>query len=323
MDYCLECGAAYPSNTYTEGSDVDIYPELARANLLRMRGEYKQAEEVCLKVLRRYPNNSSANTLLGDISAECGELDQAISWYELALDLVPESKADQEKLAYVKHRKNEHEAATTAQLLGLPTTRSKGVLVAVTLLVFIVLVGITSYYVGRRIVTARVEPRTVIDIPVEVPDSNVQSQEHPATPEHSTTLPTSALTVSAKEDKDLHSRIRSSANVGERMFETLFDPRTKQVVLTYSMVLGEDARLIGAHLAVAALNESPQTHTVVIRAVLDGSLAMVADVTREDLDKTLTTEWKTANEKSPEAWVNALVSNEWWMSTNRTEQVNP
>src|SRR5688500_5066185 len=62
--FCPECGAPVGSS---EGSDSEIYPLLARANLLRMRAEYKQAENVCLSILKRYPNNSSTNTLLGDI----------------------------------------------------------------------------------------------------------------------------------------------------------------------------------------------------------------------------------------------------------------
>src|SRR4051812_43141822 len=48
--------------------EEDLHSDLARANLLRLRGEFDQAEQLCLNVLERFPDNAAAHTLLGDIA---------------------------------------------------------------------------------------------------------------------------------------------------------------------------------------------------------------------------------------------------------------
>jgi Tfp pilus assembly protein PilF len=95
--FCPECGA--PIGTApAEGSDAAIYPELARVNLLRLRGDYKAAQDHCRAVLRKFPNNVTANQLLGDLCQETGDLSQAKEWYELALDIAPNHAHIQQKL---------------------------------------------------------------------------------------------------------------------------------------------------------------------------------------------------------------------------------
>ncbi|MEQ1824125.1 MAG: tetratricopeptide repeat protein, partial [Fimbriimonadaceae bacterium] len=105
------------------GSDTEVYPELAQANLLRMRREFKQAEDICLGILRRFPNNESANELLGDIMTERGDLEQAVEWYELALDIVPDSEVVKEKLAAVLKQQSETQTTQTAENLGITHTK--------------------------------------------------------------------------------------------------------------------------------------------------------------------------------------------------------
>ena len=100
--FCLECGARIREDTtdslYAEGSDREVYPEIARANLLRMKGEYEQAIEICLSILRRFPSNETAHALLGDIYADQGKLDDAIQWYELLVELAPNNAVYSAKL---------------------------------------------------------------------------------------------------------------------------------------------------------------------------------------------------------------------------------
>jgi hypothetical protein len=72
---------------------------LAAANLLRVRGLHDQAEARCIEVLRADPNNVHAHSLLGDIYQDQGRLEDARQWYQLALDLNPNSRPDREKLA--------------------------------------------------------------------------------------------------------------------------------------------------------------------------------------------------------------------------------
>jgi tetratricopeptide (TPR) repeat protein len=76
----------------------DLNALLARANLLRMRGQWPEAVERCTEALRLDPHSAAAHSLLGDIYENQGRLDKAIHWYEQALDQDPESVADKAKL---------------------------------------------------------------------------------------------------------------------------------------------------------------------------------------------------------------------------------
>ncbi|MCX7993113.1 MAG: tetratricopeptide repeat protein [Fimbriimonadales bacterium] len=91
--FCMECGSRIKEDTldplYAEGSDREIYPELARANLLRMQGKYEEAIDVCRRILGRFPSNETVHALLGDIYTDQGKLEDAIQWYELLVELAP------------------------------------------------------------------------------------------------------------------------------------------------------------------------------------------------------------------------------------------
>lgn len=91
--FCMECGSRIKEDTidplYAEGSDREVYPELARANLLRMQGKYEEAIEVCRRIIGRFPSNETVHALLGDIYADQGKLEDAIQWYELLVELAP------------------------------------------------------------------------------------------------------------------------------------------------------------------------------------------------------------------------------------------
>ena len=308
-DYCPECGAPIETGGYSEGSDAEINPELARANLLRMRGEYKQSEDVCLAILRRFPNNLSANTLLGDISAESGDLDQAVQWYELALDLQPDSAAVARKLEAVRQRKSDHEAATTAKQLGLPTTRPKGAFVAIALLAFIVCIGIAAYSVGRGYVAP--PAKQDVESPVNVPDT--------ATP-RTTDNQTSGLGDSAqppsvparpKEDRDLMDSLSRKNPDGAKIIDAYQDPRSKDVVLTFTVQSAEEERPAAARLAASTLDTVSAAGKVTLRVVRDGKVAMVADATREALASTRSSEWQDAHKDEPDAWMDEILTNIW------------
>lgn len=123
-EFCAECGAPLKDAPGVGGSDAEVYPELAKANLARMRKEWKQAEDICLAILRRFPNNHSANTLLGDIAAEKGDLEQAAEWYELALDIVPDDSDTKVKLEAARQEMATKQTQTTVETLGIPAKRA-------------------------------------------------------------------------------------------------------------------------------------------------------------------------------------------------------
>lgn len=84
-----------------EEAELLAAPLLARANLLRMRGQWDEAVAVCTEALRRAPESATAHSLLGDIYEAQGKLDDALQWYGMAVDLAPNRPADREKLERV------------------------------------------------------------------------------------------------------------------------------------------------------------------------------------------------------------------------------
>lgn len=80
---------------------------LAQANLHRMRGQWDEAIAVCMDAMRIAPNNPTAHSLLGDIYSDQGNLDEAIRWYCMALDLRPGSLSDRAKLSQLVENKRQ------------------------------------------------------------------------------------------------------------------------------------------------------------------------------------------------------------------------
>ncbi len=93
-----------------------VGPLLARANLLRLRGQWDEAAVACTEALRLVPNSPSACSLLGDIYEAQRRLDEALQWYGMAVEFDPTNGSDRAKLervAQVQRRvllREEHEA---------------------------------------------------------------------------------------------------------------------------------------------------------------------------------------------------------------------
>ena len=80
------------TTTVTMGSAVIddralLQAELARVNLLRIRGDVSSSKNLCLSILKRFPESIDAHVMMGDLHSEQGDLAPAAEWYSLALDL--------------------------------------------------------------------------------------------------------------------------------------------------------------------------------------------------------------------------------------------
>lgn len=130
--FCSECGSRIKEDTadslYTEGSDREVYPEIARANLLRMRGQWEEAIQICINVLRRYPSNETAHALLGDIYSDQGQFEEAIHWYEMLVELAPTNvtfRAKLDQLQAIKRMKGA-EQKPALPLMDMPEVEKRG-----------------------------------------------------------------------------------------------------------------------------------------------------------------------------------------------------
>lgn len=318
---CPECGAPLVPGASSDIPDV-IHRDLAKANLLRVRGDYDAAETLCLGVLRRYPNSAPAHTLLGDIADDRGRLEDAERWYELALDLDSQSANDRRKLEDVRARRRDAESQTTVEQIGLPDRQPvPRALMVVAIVVTVALVGLFMLTLRRRDTVSKAP--AVVSTPVTAtPDAVVAPKKEPEvvsplasgepTPTGTPSLVPVVTTEAAvlEDDATLKNLVQKSEFGGMVLMAT-HEPRTKQLTITYGVKGAEDARRIGAELARVALESEVETLTVVLRAVREGHLAYMADVPRTRYADTLASTWQEENARDPEAFTRYVLSNEW------------
>jgi len=318
--FCPECGAALDDASHPDGSDAAIYPELARANLLRMRGDYKAAEEVCLGILRRFPNNATANGLLGDIGTERGDLEQAAEWYELALDIVPDSDTFRDKLNRVKAHLAERETAHTAHKIGLPMSAPKTGIYALTTVLLIVTVGVASYFYGSRAHPPPPVMDTRIDVSSHGPEPAPPSAPTAAAPEPADVQPT-PRTQAPWTDATLLETLRGELEQGARLLDAWEDPRTRSLLVTVSGSTDEAPRTLAAHLGLAAIQRRPNAPQVTVRVVLDGRLVFVGDVLRSGALAIASPEFREEAARDPDLWIDRILANEWEASPSGSDEV--
>jgi hypothetical protein len=305
-EFCPECGAPMGDGP-AEGSDAAIYPELARANLLRTRGDYKAALEQCRAILRKFPNNVTANQLLGDLCSETGDLEQAKEWYELALDIAPNSAQIRGKLTDVRQKLEAQETAGMVEQLGLPPAKSRNSMVAIGLAVLVIAVGVAAYIVGSKAQSnSEVGPPKMTS--VQAPITNSSPEQHPA----ATTTPTTAAIVGGSADEQsLKQLVAQRSSNGSKLDSIILDPRSGLAVVTFSVGEAEDSRQIAAEIASVVFDNSAITRTITIRAIKGGALSFIADVHRDAYEQTKSDDWKAQNGSDPNALATHILSQEW------------
>lgn len=271
-----------PGSLTPAAADEAIYPDLARANLLRMRGDYKAALELLHSVLKRHPGSVAGHSLLGDIHAEQGDLESAIRWFELALELNPDGTFERDKLANLRVRKGEQEASRAAKELGMPTSSGQAKVFAGMLALIVVLVGVGFFLLGSQLRAARDKAPDVGSIDVGrvptpgAPDGDTAGRP-PVQPDSARTEPRAAVAV----DAALLQRVIANCTEGSRVVAAFEDPREGAIVITYQVAATDDAKAIGARLAASALGVFPQALTITVRAFAADRMLYMGDLKRE------------------------------------------
>ncbi|AIE84794.1 hypothetical protein OP10G_1426 [Fimbriimonas ginsengisoli Gsoil 348] len=300
----------------------DLHADLARANLLRLRGEFAPAEQICLRVLEQFPESAAAHTLLGDIAFSQDKAAEAVEHYQIAQGLdhlapdIPRKLEDAKVLLQVR------ETASTEEQLGLPPTRPIPwtaivfALLAVFSIVGAVVVGInaSSSKVAKQTngvaapISATDETLATAPAVKPAPSSDTKTKPPATVPE---TVP---ATISANqpplEDRNLLQTIQQRSQEGTHLIEVTTDPRTKTATLTYSVAAQEDPRRLGAELAKATLDQNLETLSVTLRGVRDERIVYMADVPRTRYADTLVDTWSQGHPEV-DAWIPYVIQNEW------------
>jgi len=285
-------------------TDAEIYPELARANLARMRGDYKQAEDQLLHVLKRFPNNPTANEMLGDLAAEREDLPHAIQWYEMALEIVPNSASISRKLEEARAKVGTKEAKDTTAQLGLPDPSSR-VPIAVGILVIVFLAAITgAYFLGAKgSLGQRQLPTPINQINAVSPQTISQPGEKPK--DTSVAGPASVV-----EDQQLLDQVKAKAADAAAIESVSADPRSNSVIVTV-VLPGKDDKALAARVARDTLEAFNDYNSVTIRGIAGDKVTYMADATRAKLTETESDQWKADHQVDPNAWISDLLQNEW------------
>lgn len=317
---CPECGAPLVPGARAD-IPQDVHHELARANLLRVRGEFDEAESLCLAVLRRYPNSAPTHTLLGDIADDRDDLEQAERWYDLALDLDPSSAGDRRKLEDVRSRRHVSDAETTEEQIGLPPPRTIPWF-NIALAGFALLSFVGAAYIGfARKDTPRA--KSSVTTPIQAPADSVAANKPETAPPEATQapetmpettpapVPTPTPPQGSQEDETIRGLLAQRSPVGANLISAQNDPRAKVLTLTFSFRNEDDPRHIAAEMGKSALESNLETQVVVVRGVKDGRLSYVADVPRTRYADTLSESWQAENVNTPNAFASYVLSNEW------------
>jgi len=296
-----------------------LHADLARANLLRMRGEFDAAKQLCQDVIQREPRCAPAYTLLGDIAFDRGSLEEASHFYDLSLEIEPSGTHERTRLEVIQHRLSKTESATTVEQLGLPVGRESrwrtpALIGAVAAIVFTALVLGMSQGTRPKSSVASVATERVSATPDTLPTpptSPSTAKPEPSTPEKpAPAAATASPSDSPLEDRTILQVVQQRSPAGSHLIGATQDPRTKMIQLTYRLGAEEDARAIGAELARTALEQYTDVLMITLRGVRDDRIAYVADVPRTRYADTLADTFTQGNPE-PNAWIAYAVTNEW------------
>ncbi len=224
--FCMECGARIREDTvdplYAEGSDREVYPEIARANLLRMQGKYEEAIDVCLGILRRFHSNETAHALMGDIYADQGKLEEAINWYELLVELAPNNAVYSAKLMNLRALHASKIAPHPPIEVSEKPAKAPSAKVwtyALSALLILILV-ISAFVAGQRMNSARPETSATDKIVASTPNGE-SSPVIPPPPPPASSPPVSAGGSSPIQDSPNSSPFNGMSDTEAQLARTL------------------------------------------------------------------------------------------------------
>ena len=252
--FCCICGAKLDSmNASLSAKDLpSLEYLLAQANLFRMQAKWEEAEKKCIEILRKDPNNYDAHSLLGDIYRDQGRYEDAAQWYQLALDLNPESQKEPEKLAQLKELCAKNQSSMdeessiildrTQRIIGItPSVWLKGLTVmSVVFMVIVVvfLIKARDNYENNAKETpsppANVTMQLAQPVTPQPATPRVGISVQPSPPRQSTLLPTLLPSVMNSGDENRLQSILAQSNILDSSYSVLgitFDPRTEHATV--------------------------------------------------------------------------------------------
>lgn len=287
--FCTECGASVAEGI--EGSDAIVYPDIARANLARMRGNEAEAERICLAILKRYPNNVSAHILLGDIYWDSARLEEAMQWYDLATSLAPENATLKLKLERAREALQRQSETDAIARLEVPEGRSH-IWVGIALVTLILAFGGLTFWYGKMRAEASLRDSMLNTDPIDIngivpPKSTIPDEEPPEgrpeeTPPRDPATPPSAPVMTPDEQRLLQAVKQMVGNAEGQVLSLVW---SAPVVVVNSVQADgwtkEDVTLFAALAAKAVLDGAADVSVVEVRLFGASGLSNAMRISRE------------------------------------------
>jgi hypothetical protein len=278
-----------------------------------MRGNFKEAEELCLAILHQFPHNLSANILMGDIATEQGALDQAVEWYELALDIEPDNASLKAKLEAAQSKKEDSTTQSIVQELGLPPEKPKTVTIAITSIVGILAMALLAWFAYKA--ASRTRDDGGLDKPVVITTGGGGGVSTTGNTDTTGGNEKPNQAPSSEEDATLTKLIASKATESAFFVDARFDLMSDGITITYNAPQDKDEREIGVKLATESFGivkdgMSREIRQVTLRALRDKKVFYTAIVKKDAYEATQTSDWQDAHKDDPQALLKAVLSNE-------------
>ena len=264
-------------------STTKVEALLAKANLLRLRGQFEPAEEICLEVLTAEPKHVFALCLLGDIRLSQDRLQDAENLYDLALQTGEAPSTIQDKLTAIRSK--------AVEPLNW-TKRSKPSWLAP----FAIALGFMTVIVLATLLAPKVDSSLPVSVRVIAP-----KEPEKASP------PMKPLTVhphGALDDESLAQTVGQKSGLLDAILSATHDPRTSAVTLT--VVTTDEPKKVAELVAYWTLNIEPALQAVSVRVIKDERVAYIADLTRAKYDEAV----QQTGSKVQDS-IDGAMSNEW------------
>lgn len=303
--HCPKCGkdlSGSSSPARTAGSDVTSL--LASANLHKIRAEWDEAIADCTDALRLDPRNPDIASLLGAIYEERGMFDEALVWYQMALELNPDSGPDQDRLARVAKATEAKRDRRDSESFSKFERRTKfwGIALGLIVVMIIVAAVVTTLIRNRSTQSASAKPTPTGQSQDYAPRMNRPSvaPQGPTAPPEATAKPTSTGGAPARTAGESYIRSELAAaqgvvETGANIDDVTADPRVGVANVTFTVpfrgVVNKD-QIIRASVAVASktfeLNREVKFVTVRCMVQTGGAagtqIAFIGDIARQTVE---------------------------------------
>lgn len=324
-----------------------LQAELARVNLLRIRGDISSSKTLCLSILKRFPESVDAHVMMGDLHSEQGDLAPAAEWYALALDLDRNAPGVQVKLNRVQAALDISGQASKSRAMVI-AGRQVSPWLYVAVAASVIAIGSIAYIAGLKSPgdqSAQVKPSITEKIvspssgtpqtPIRNDFSDTSTKNSQVSLPAMDTGPTPASTssiqdvkstgtskdspISVVEDQRVMDQVASRTKFGKHIVSIVVDPREKSMILTYNVANGEHGRYIGALLADIAMEYDNKVSLVTLRGVRNGVLSYIADVPREKVMAVEAREGKDVQDLESHSWIDEVLTNEFYKDQSMTK----